>query len=106
MSEANPGSIVVRTDGDLRTIEDVADVVQITPSKLKVVYTDTSEDMLSGTLFGAWGSWKMWLDPPDKSLQKHQAQSPLTVGNCVQFTQYNATFRRSAPIKRLKQRNL
>lgn len=106
MSETPNGSIVVRTDGDLETIEEVGDVVQITPNKLKIVYTDTSEDLLTGTLFGAWGAWKMWLDPPDKSLQKYQAQSPLTMGNYVQFTQYNATFQKTAPIKRLKQQHL
>jgi len=106
MAGAVNGSIVVRTDGDLETIEEVGDVVQITPNKLKVVYMDTSEDLLTGTLFGAWGVWKMWLDPPDKSLQKYQAQSPLTMGDYVQFTQYSATFQKTAPIKRLKQQHL
>ncbi|TQQ81897.1 hypothetical protein [Halonotius roseus] len=109
MSDASPGSIVVRTaNGDFETIENVADVAELVSGTLKVVFEDTTEETVSGSLFGGWGAWKLWLDPPaGDGLQKYIGEDPLTMPNdSIRFRIDEGTLHRAARIKRLKQATL
>jgi hypothetical protein len=108
MSDTPTKSITIRTDGgEFEQIENVADVAEIMPGRLQVVYMDETSEFVSGSLFGSWGPWKMWIDRDD-DLRKLFVDSVMTYppNDTISYDQGNLKFRSSGRIKRLKQPSL
>lgn len=99
---------IIQTDGEIETVDDVADIAEISPGRLQVVYADESSEFLSGSLFGGWGEWRVWLDTErGDELQQHVGEDPLTMPrDFIRFRSSHSTQDRAATIKRLKLPNL
>lgn len=108
MSTKQPGSVVIQTDdGELETVEDVADVAEVTPGRLQVVLMDETAEFRSGSLFGGWGEWRLWLDCDGDELEYHVGENPLTMpDNTIRVTSDYGKIDRLGTIKRLKRPNL
>jgi hypothetical protein len=102
------GSVSIRTeDGEIELIEDVADVAEVTPGRLQVVFTDKTSEFQSGSLFGGYGSWKIWIDCTGDELEKYVGDDPLSMpGDYVKLQADYGTVKRDGPIKRLRRPNL
>lgn len=102
------GSVAIRTDdGEIEQVTDVADVAEVTPGRLQVVFTDKTSEFRSGTLFGGYGTWKVWIDCTGDDLEKYVGKNPLSMpGDYVQLRADYGTVKRDGPIKRLRRPNL
>ena len=97
---------IIKTDDGIESVENVADIAEMTPGHLQVVCMDESSEMISGSLFGGWGDWKMWLEL-NGSVEQHVVERVLTVPTgAVEFNKDGRMYRTGGHIKRLKRPNL
>ena len=94
-------------DGDLESVENVADVAEVMPGRLQVVYEDESDEFVPGSLFCGYGRWKIWLNPRDGEIEKYIGEDPMTMpGEFIRFHEGDVPTDRAATIKRLKRADL
>jgi len=75
------GEVTVQTDDGLVDRYGVADIAEVAKGRLRVALEDGTTGMTGGSLFGAWGRWKIWVECPDGSIQTYLGQRPLTMPN-------------------------
>jgi hypothetical protein len=103
--------LILETDeGELETIENVADVAEVAPGRLMVASLSGDREMVGGRIFGAYGQWKMWHETGDDT-EQFLAAGPITMPD--DFTQFLVNrdgewmdHARSGRIKRLKRADL
>jgi hypothetical protein len=110
MGDVIPGSVIIQDDaGGTETVENVADVAEMVPGRLQVVFIDETREVYQGALFGGWGHWKMWIDTEGfgDGVEKHVGENPLTMPrDFIRYKLENISRDVPGTIKRLKRSNL
>lgn len=100
-------TVFIETDDGIEKHTNVADVAEVSDGRLMVAGVDGDQEMVGGSIFGAFGSWKMWFEGPDGTVEKHQPESPIKMPyGAVQFTDKHGRREGSGRIKRLKRIDL
>ncbi|OYR54989.1 hypothetical protein [Halorubrum halodurans] len=108
----SPGSqtrigVAIKTNDRIEKLTDVADVAEVSPSRLMIASLDGERDMIDGTIFGAYGRWKMWHETDSGAVNRYLSEDPMTMPDDVlRFGADGYTRDQTGRIKRLKRADL
>jgi hypothetical protein len=109
----NETKVIIETDDGRQTLTDVADVAEVMDGRLQVADLDGNREMISGSIFGAFGRWRMWHENRVGEVEKFTSDTPLTMpGDFTRFYYENDRLEcllkqeRGGRIKRLRRADL
>lgn len=70
--------IVIESDNKLEKVTNIADVAEVAKGRLMIATFEREKDIISGSIFGASGVWKMWHEQAG-NVEQFVAQNPLSI---------------------------
>jgi hypothetical protein len=99
--------VAIQTDDGIVEREGIVDIAEVGKGRLRVALEDGETGMTSGTLFGAWGRWKVWVERNNGAVGSCVADRPLTMPDgSVSFVDDGRKVKTDGRYKRLKRADL
>lgn len=77
------GKVAVKTESGIESLTNVADIAEVSPNRLMIADAEGGQNMIDGTIFGAWGRWKTWFEKDTGAIVAFTSDDPMTMPDDV-----------------------
>jgi hypothetical protein len=100
-------TVFIETDDGIERYTDIADIAEVAEGRLMIASLDGGKEIVGGVIFGAFGSWKMWVEGLTGGVEQYSPKTPMKMptGN-IRFHSEHGRRERAGRIKRLKRIDL